>query len=632
MNWRVSEIVRLITVNLTFIQNDKVLGMKTVTKTTLFVLSVLLLVSCGGGGGSSGGTAGNSAKSYSLSASSIPIASTDNLVSVTVSGTQFSSADASQKSFFARLFDLVIPNALAAINPTVSVQASAKVVNGAVTRVDPVFKTTVPDKTQCPTVNGTVTCPTPMPTKQVSVRCDVLSLPTVVNVYQAWLLDASNNDILVSMSYPDSVTANYDESTESFSSCNFVYKNGYFVIFGDGSVSGKLDDKLGASDSGACANISPIVSVIPRGDSSKNVSGFPIIQNLLNTGVVDNGVYQTNSGVCGSVRLLDYSSTGGSFTTLNFGAQLAVKGSSTIAADTNYVYSLSWKVGYPNQSAANDSCPVIRVKITDNTSTCVTTPNISNFFAYPVAANQVSNTNKFTSSDASFFLDTDGKFSVSFLPFNLGCGVGSCGNVGAFQPPTLFKVTGTNATATLITTNTQNYPSGYQPAGSLNGYLLLSGNGGGPFNGVLWKYSNGNILRTCLYDATFGDSCKTQKFGNLNYGISYCSYNTGHPHDCLGTPSIGRVNTATGVVTNWDPVALGWLPVQGDAASVNGGGTSLAYQTLFLPDQIIFKACPAPTNMCVTPVYVSLNYATGQITPADSSLTDDILTTLVTVN
>jgi hypothetical protein len=609
--------------------------MKIVMKLTsiLLVLFAVLLVSCGGGGGGGGGVAsgGSASKSYSLAAQNIPISSTDNLVSVTVTGTQFSSVNANQ-SLFARLFELIVPNAFAAINPTVSVQASAKVVNGSVTRVDPIFRATVPDKSQCPTVNGTINCPTPMPTKQVSVTCDVHSLPTIVNVFQAWLLDATNNDILVSMSYPDSVTANYDETTELFSSCNFVYKNGYFVIFGDGSVSVKLDDKLGANDSGSCANISPIGSVIPRGDSSKNTSGFPIIQNLLNTGVVDNGVYQTNAGVCGSVRLLDYSSSGGTFTLLNFGLPLSVKGSSTIAADSNYVYSMSWKVGYPKNSTADESCPLVRVKISDNTSSCVTTPNISNYFAYPVPASQVSNTNKFTSSDASFFLDTDGKVSVSFLTYNLGCGVGVCGNNGAFQPPTLFKVTGSNTTASLITTNTQNYPSGHQPAGSLNGYLLLSGNGGGPLNGVLWKYSNGNILRTCLYDSTFGDNCRTQKFGNVNYGISYCGYNGGHPQDCLGTPSIGRVNTTTGAVTNWDPVALGWLPVQGDAASVNGGGTSLAYQTLFFPDQIIFKACPAPANMCVTPVYVSLNYSTGQITPADSSLTDDVLTTLVTVN
>jgi len=533
----------------------------TCKKLLALMLLMVALTSCGGGGSGSGSSASSGSTSYALAAQTIPISSTDNLVSITVTGTQFSQNF--NKSIFAKFFDWVIPSAIAAVNPTVSVQASARIVDGSVRRVDPVFTTTVPDKSQCTTTNGQVICPTPMPTKKVSVTCDVVSLPTVVNVTQAWLLDVSTNDILVNMSYPDSVTASYDENSGTFSSCSFVYKTGYFVIFGDGSVSAKLDDKLGADDTGACANISPITSIIPRNDSSKNTSNFPLIQNLLNTGVVDNGVYQVNSGVCGSIRLLDYSSVGGTFTKLNFGQQLAVKGSSIIASDSTYVYSLSWKVGYPNQSTADESCPVLRVKISDNTSSCVTVPNVSNYFAYPVPANQVSNTNKFTGSDASFFLDTDGKFSFSFLTFNLGCGVGGCSNVGAFQPPTLFKVAGANSTATLLSTQTQNYPSGYQPVGSLNGYLLLGGLGGGPANGVLWKYSNGNILRTCPYDATFGDNCKTQKYSNLNLGISYCVYNGGHPQDCLGTPSLGKVNTDTGTVTNWDPVTLGWLPVQG---------------------------------------------------------------------
>jgi hypothetical protein len=599
----------------------------------LILISFTLLISCGGSGKGSSGETGikSSLPSYVLSPQNIPVSNSDNLVSVTVTGTQFSEYQ-TDNSFIAKILDLIIPNAFAAINPTVSVQATARVVNGAVQRIDPVFTTSVPDKTQCPIVDGKITCPSPIPTKQVSVNCDILSLPTVVDIDQAWLLDSTTNDIMVSMKYPDSIKANYNEQSETFSSCNFTYKNGYFVIFADGTVSSKLDDKLGSADSGACANISPITSVIPRGDSSKNTSNFPIIQNLLNNGYVENGIYNPNSGVCGSIRLLDYSSSGGSFTTLNFGRPLAVKGSSTIAATNDYVFSLSWKVNYPNNSTADETCPIVRVKISDNTNSCISAANIADYFDYQFPANQVSNLNKFTSSDASFFLDTDGKFSFSFLKYNQGCGVGSCTTIGNFQPPSLFKVTGSNTTAALVATNTQNYPSGYQPAGSLNGYLLLSGHGGGPVNGVLWKYSNGNILRTCTYDLTFGDICKTQKYLNLNYGISYCGYNSGHPQDCLGTPSIGRVDTTTGTITNWDPIALGWLPVQGDAASVNGGGTSLAYQTLFLPDQVIFKACPAPTNMCVTPVYVSLNYSTGQITLADSSLTDSVLSTLVLVN
>ena len=83
----------MITVNLSKLDLYKLFTMKIVIKltSTLLVLLAVLLVSCGGGGGGGGAASGGSAsKSYSLAAQSIPISSTDNLVSVTVTGTQFS--------------------------------------------------------------------------------------------------------------------------------------------------------------------------------------------------------------------------------------------------------------------------------------------------------------------------------------------------------------------------------------------------------------------------------------------------------------------------------------------------------------------------------------------------------------
>lgn len=456
------------------------------------------------------------------------------------------------------------------------------------------------------------------------LSCDNSIPDSSIKINQKWLLDVSTNDQLVSLTLPKSVYAIYNTKTKNFSQCNYQYSESYFVVYGDGSISEKLDDKLGYSDSTACGNYSPLISIIPRGDKSKNISNYPIFQNLMNTGSVSNDSYSENLGICGNIRLLNYSSTNVSFIKLDFGAKLATKGNSTIAADADYVYSLTWKEGYPNGSSADDNCPIMRVKISDNSHECITVPNISNYFSYPIAASQVSNLNKFTSSDSSLFLSFDGKFSFAFSQtFVLGCGMGYCGQSGAFQPPSVFKLDGSNSTATLVTTNSQNYPYpyNYSPAGSSNRYLLLSGSGGGKLNGVLWDYSTGDIIRTCLRDITFGDNCTIQIIDKFSYGISFCGYNTSQPQDCIGTPSIGRVDTTNGQLTNWDPVALGWLPI-------SGNGMEAAF---FLPNEIIFKACPAPTLNCSNPSFVSLNYSTGLISAVASSLSDDILLSLISI-
>jgi len=558
-----------------------------------------------------------------LAPQSVPVSATDKLVTVTVSVTPVPVAKNDSQSLLASIMDFLVSSANAALNPTLSVQATAKIINGAVVNVNPIFSTQVPDPSVTPTTGN------PNPLKTVPVVCDIASIPTTVQISSVWALNKAAGDMLVNMKYPTSVQATYDPATGKFSACTFAYSSGNFIVYGDQTVGDTVDPLVGGvTQTGTCANYSGIYSIIANGDPSRNTSGTPIVTDLFDSSYFDGSTSTWVPGpICGSARTITYGKgIATQIKKVNFN-NTTLTNTGSFTADSNYIYAVGSDPGYGGY-AIKISCPVTVVKISDGSTACVSIPSITNYVNYP-QLNQVGSTLNLKKPYPSLFTNSNGNIILSLQTFNQLCSVSSCGNVGAAAPPILYSIVPANLAVSALSPNTANYPSTVfmTPVGASNGYLTLAGIGGGPINGELWNMNTDQLLHTCLIDPTFGAGCTNSHwvFGDYVYGMRQCAYNSSTPNICLGTPSIGRTNTKTGVVQQWDPVALGWLPQQSALTAQGFQYTPV----LWFSDQVTFLACSAPTSTCSNPSWVTLDFATGSITPADPSLTSGVAMTLV---
>ncbi len=575
-------------------------------------LVVALLNACSGGGASTADT-----PTYALTPKSLPISATDKLVTVTVSATNATFASNRNQSILATILDFLVSSANAALNPTLSVLATAKIINGAVEKVDPVFTTQVPDPSVTPTANN------PHPSKSVSVVCDTDSIPTTVQVNSVWALNKATGDMMVNMKYPSSVQAKYDQVTEKFSSCSFVYSSGNFIVYGDQTVGDTIDPLVGGEkQTGACAmNDGAFFWIVANGDPSRNTSNFPIILDLHDSSYFDGDTNTYVKGpMCGSARTISYGKGIATVITKISFNNPTLANSGSFAADTSNIYAVGSEPDYGGY-AVKINCPVSVVKISDGSTSCVSIPSISNYVDYPVPPSQAGSANNLKKPYPSIFINSDANIILSLQQFNQ-CSVWGCSNVGAVSPPILYSIAPASLTASELSPDTSQYPNTtyLTPVGASNGFLTLADSGGGLVNGVLWNMNTGQILHTCTVDPVFGAGCPDYHwvYGDYVYGMRQCAYNSSTPNACLGTPSIGRVNTKTGVAQHWDPFALGWLPQLQQSVPV-----------LWFANQVTFFACRAPTSTCIDPSWVTLDFSSGTITMADSSMTANLAQTLV---
>lgn len=589
-----------------------------------FYISILLVIA----GCSDNSSTGSR---FSLTPTSIPISINDKLVTVTVTQNTGAVAYATKlKSFLARTWDGIIPSALAAqLSPTLSTQATAKIVAGQAVLVDPIYTAEVTYSD--PNNSGNKI------TKKVSVTCDTASIQTTVHVKKAWALNLTSGDVLVNMNYPTSVDAEYDPNTNTFSSCHFEYSSGYFIIFGDSSVSGLVDPALGDIPSPQGCNMTDMeaMSVIAAGDPTHNPTNVPLINSLHSSTMV------TSSGAtigpyCGSLRALNYSPTSAAnFTTLTFSNTIQTYNQSIAVDASQRVYAVGIDMNYGNMTI-DPACPVATMKIGDTSSTCMGVPNLSNFVSYPVPASQVQAAGSYgpyliKSAYATIFIDKNGLPLLSLQPFS-GCNIGGCLNV---QKPTLFSIDPAIATISQLVTpalDASGFPYGISgfmtPIGLSNDYLMYSN--AGPGNGVLVNISTGAVIYTCnnnVLGQEYGCNA-ADAYGDYIYGYVGCAYNGGAPDTCINNPSVDRVNTMTGVVEHWDIKSRGYLLL--NSMSNASYTMSRPVRPVFFTDHVVFLACPASNLSCTAPNWVSLDFTTGQITPVTSrGIPFNMLPTLV---
>lgn len=588
------------------------------------------LAGCGGGGGgSAGGT------QYTLTPTSVPISIQDKLVTVTVSqGSSELALMDRLRTYAETAWDVILPSAYASqLTPTLTSQATAKVVSGQTILVDPVFSTTVtvPDPNDS---SKTIQ-------KTVAVRCDIASIPTTIHVNKAWVLNFTAGDLMVNMDYPASVSADFDPQTETFSSCAFAYESGFFIIYGDGSVSSKLDPTLGGTTTFAPGcNVftwGEILNVIPAGSPSKNPGSSPILNTLHSTDLDAVDGYQVGT-VCGSLTALSYSPAGGqTFTRLTFSNDILPNSTSITVDAAQNVYAIGNDRSYGG-NAMNTACPVSTMKIGDATSTCLSVPNLTNFVDHPVSAAQLQAAGRYgpyvtRESIAALFIGQGGLPILSLQPSTSLCNISGCNGA---EKPSLFTIDIDTSTIAALATpalDAAGYPFGSigtpTPFEMINGYLMFS-NGGPPSSGVLVNISTGNVIHTCS-NMVFGQDhgCNVaHAFGDHVYGFVGCAYQGGDPNTCVNSPTVDRVNTLTGVAEHWDIKALGYLAVNGISNSTNT--MSLPTRPIFFTDQVVFLACPSPNLACASPNWVALSFATGQITPVTTNgITFDMIASLI---
>lgn len=596
----------------------------------LFSLAICsYLTGCGGSGNSAGGTR------YSLIPTSVPISIQDKLVTVTVTqGSNHLALLDWLKSYAKTAWGVILPSAYAnQITPTLTSQATAKVVSGQTILVDPVFSTTVtvPDPNDS---HKTIR-------KTVSVHCDISSIPTTIHVNKAWGLNFTTGDLMVNMDYPASVTADFDPRTETFSSCAYIYESGFFIIYGNGSVSSKLDPTLGGTTIFAPGcNVftwSEILNVIPAGNPSKNPTNIPLLNTLHSTSLDALDGYQVGK-LCGSLTALSYSPAGGqTFTHLTFSNDILPNSTSITVDAAQNVYAIGSDRNYGG-AAMNTACPVSTMKIGDSTSTCLSIPNQTNFVNHPVSAAQLQAAGRYgprvtLESTTALFIGQGGLPILSLQPNTGLCNISGC--LGAAKPSLFTIDIATSTIASLATPalDAAGYPFGAIgipiPFEMANGYLMFS-NGGPPSSGILVNISTGNVIHTCS-NLIFGQDhgCnEAHAFGDYVYGFVGCAYQGGDPNTCINSPTVDRVNTLTGVAEHWDIKALGYLAVNGITNSTNTA--SLPTRPILFTDQVVFLACPSPNLACTSPNWVSLSFATGQITPVTTNgITFDMIASLI---
>lgn len=594
----------------------------------LLVSFFLVMAGCGGGGNGNSSTGPH----FSLTPTSIPISINDKLVTVTVTQNTGAVAFATRlKNFLAKTWDNIIPSALAAqLTPTLSTQATAKIVAGQAVLVDPVYtaEVTYPDPNN----------PGHTITRKVNVTCDTASIQTTVHVNKAWALNLTSGDVLVNMDYPSSVDAEYDPNTNTFSACHFEYSSGYFIVFGDSSVSGLVDPALGAKPAPQGCNMMTdleAMRVIAAGDPTRNPTGVPLLNSLHSaTMVTSSGA--TIGPLCGSLRALNYSAANtASFTPLTFSTTIQTYNQSIAVDASQRVYAVGIDMNYGNM-AIDPACPVATMKIGDTSSTCMGVPNLSNFVSYPVPASQVQAAGMYgpyiiKSANATIFIDKNGLPLLSLQPFS-GCNIGGCLNV---QKPTLFSIDPALATISQLATpalDASGFPyaisGNMTPIGLSNDYLMYSN--AGPGNGVLVNVATGAVIYTCsnnILGQEFGCNA-ADAFGDYVYGFVGCAISGAAPDTCINNPSFNRVNTKTGVVEHWDLKSMGYLALNSMSNASNT--MSLPVRPVFFTDQVVFLACPTPNLACAAPNWLSLDFATGQITQVTSGgITFDMLPTLV---
>jgi hypothetical protein len=599
----------------------------------LVVVTILFgVIGCGGDGGNSSASS-SSATQFALTPMQIPISATDKLVTVTIKqgSTSFALLDYF-KNLAYQAFDNVIPSALAAqISPTLSTQATAKVVAGQVLLVNPVFSTTVkvPDP-----ADATKTIDL-----KVSVTCDTASIPLSVNVKKAWALDLTTGDLLINMDYPSAVSATYDKTTNTFSACSFTYTNGLFTIFSNGSTSKPIDLTLGVTSTKPGCNFNPtFFSVIAAGDPSRNSSSVPLLNSLSDTASVGSTGLFSPGVLCGSVRAFDYkNSSVPVITEINFSNDV-LPNNSSFAVDATHIYAVGSSREYGGY-AVNSACPVAVTQIGAPGSSCIGIQNSSTYISYPVSATQVQAAGANASGLVqkpypSLFLGSSGTPMLSLQTYSGLCGISSCD--GSLATPAIFGFgPGTTTAQKLLTAalDSSGFPWGVTgsnpiPVGTSNDYLMFSL--GGSNAGVLANISTGNILHTCtnLFGGSDIGCTYAVESGDFVYGLSVCGYQGASPDVCINSPQIGRVNTLTGTQNQWDLKSLGYLPLPAMSNSTNT--ISLPVPPIFYTDQVVFLACPSPHLTCPAPNWVSLNFSTGQITPVTTGgITFAMLSTLI---
>jgi hypothetical protein len=573
------------------------------------LIIALILAGCGGGGAgnvptpaSVAPTASHGGSSYTLRAASIPISISDKLVTVTVSAANRTAS-----------MQTVAQLTATQITPTLSTQATAKLVSGQAILVNPVFSTTVtvPDPTD----------PTKKIQQTVSVTCDTSSIPTVIHVNKANALNYSTGDILVNMDYPTSVSAAYDPQANIFSACSFTYTTGDFIVYGDGSVSSMLDSNFGEVPPPGCQTGIPMQRVIAAGDPNRNPSNVPLFNSLYDTSYVDGRTNTFHPGpLCGSVRALSYSKLSGiSIATLNFSNDVLQNNTSFAADSANNFYAIGADRTHGGYTTST-TCPILVTQIGSPGSTCITIPNVANYINYPA-------TGLFQAPYPALFVGMTGAPILSLQTYSYGCGIGYC--EGQLSSPTLFNIDPSLPMSSIIPTpamDASGFPWGIRaeqiPVGFSNGYLMFSTGSNG--DGILVNITTGNVIHTCTNIVTGSDyGCSTaESFGDYVYGYVGCATTSNDANLCINIPVFSRTNTLTGNTDTWDLTALGYLPEDGIGY--------VQVKPIFDTNQVTFLACSAPNFACASPNWVSLDFTTGLITPVTTGgVTSDQLSTII---
>ncbi len=497
-----------------------------------------------------------------------------------------------------------------------------------------------------PNFSTTVTQADPAdPTKTIqsttNVTCDVSSIPLTIHVNKAWAVNYVTGDLLINMDYPISVTAKYDEQTNTFSGCTFVYASGYFLVYGDGSVSTLLDPALGeVPTQTGCYGRSAMdtIRVIAAGDPTRNPTDVPIINSLYSTSLVTGTGYTVGS-LCGSLRAMNYSkaTTSPTFTTVSFNTDILPTNDGIVVDAAQNVYAIGSDRNYGGM-AMNPACPLSVTKIGNVGAICLGVPNLSNYVNYPVSAAQLQAGGAYgpflvLESHPTLFISQNGSPLLSLQPYAGLCNIGSC--LGPIQKPTLFNIDAASSTVSVLATpalDASGFPYGLNgdliPIGFNNGYLMFSM--GGPGIGVLANINTGVVLRTCsnLVDRSDFGCNEADSFGDYIYGFVGCAYQGSAPNVCINNPSINRVNTATGVIEHWDLKSMGYLALNGMSNSTNTA--SVPVRPIFFTDQAVFLACPSPDLTCPSPNWVSLDFATGQVTQVtNNGVTFEMVSTVI---
>lgn len=593
-------------------------------------ISVSFVVNGCGGGGAGGGSTTGSGVQYSLTPSQIPVSIHDKLVTVTVTQGTTNLAFADRLiNMLTPVWDAILPSAFAnQLSPTLSSRATAKIVGGQAELVSPIFTATV-TKTDPADPSKTIQA-------TVNVTCDIDSIPLTIHVNKAWAINYATRDLLVNMDYPISVTATYHEQTNTFSSCSFVYTTGYFLVFGDNSVSAPLDPALGEGpvQSGCWGRTAlDTIRVIAAGDPTRNPTNTPIINSLYDTSLVTATGYTLGS-FCGSLRAMNYSRSPASatFTTINFNTDIQTTNDSIVVDAAQNIYAIGSDRNYGG-IAINTACPVSVTKAGNASATCLSVPNLSSFVNYPVTAAQLQAAGTYgpflvQESQPTMFIGQSGSPLLSLQPYAGLCNIGSC--LGPILKPTLFNIDTATSTITALATpalDASGFPYGMAgnliPIGFSNGYLMFSM--GGPGIGILANINTGTVVKTCSNPVNGSDfGCnEADSFGDYVYGFLGCS----SPYFCLNNPTIDRVNTATGVVEHWDLKAMGYVALNSMSNSTNTA--SVPVRPIFFTDHAVFLACPT-SNLALPPNWVSLDFATGQITPVTThGVTFDMVSTMI---